>query len=208
MRRRELLLSYVPMANYIAKMNGQNCEVVIHDVRDPDRSMIYITTPNMTGRPIGAGLTDYARHLVESKQYMTDDFEVNYIGVSQESGRTFRSSTYYIRDGKELAGLLCVNVDISNLVMAREALEQAMVIDPSALVHGGSETFVASVDDMIDGAIADFAHEKVRDKFPTAVKKKIALRLKDQGVFQVKGAVITFAARIGVSEQTVYRYLK
>ena len=34
MTREELLSSYIPLADFIAKMNGGHCEVLIHDVRD------------------------------------------------------------------------------------------------------------------------------------------------------------------------------
>ena len=45
MQRRELLLSYAPLADFIARMNGDGCEALIHDVRDPLHSVIYITQP-------------------------------------------------------------------------------------------------------------------------------------------------------------------
>ena len=39
-------------------------------------------------------------------------------------------------------------------------------------------------------------------------KVKIIERLKEQGVFQIKGAVSEVAIALGTSESTVYRYLK
>ena len=43
MTREELLSSYIPLADFIAKMNGGHCEVLIHDVRDLEHSIIYVT---------------------------------------------------------------------------------------------------------------------------------------------------------------------
>ena len=43
MQRRELLLSYAPLADFIARMNGDGCEALIHDVRDPLHSVIYLS---------------------------------------------------------------------------------------------------------------------------------------------------------------------
>ena len=66
MQRRELLLSYAPLADFIARMNGDGCEALIHDVRDPLHSVIYITQPTLTGRSLGDGMTDYAVELTKS----------------------------------------------------------------------------------------------------------------------------------------------
>ncbi len=140
MQRRELLLSYAPLADFIARMNGDGCEALIHDVRDPLHSVIYITQPTLTGRSLGDGMTDYAVELVESRRYLTDPFVVNYVGGSPE--QIFRSSTYFIRDGKELAGLLCVNIDISSILEARKILDQVLILDPALLGQGSRETFL------------------------------------------------------------------
>ena len=66
MTREELLSSYIPLADFIARMNGEHCEVVIHDVRDVEHSIIYITQPSITERHRGNGMTDYAIQLVRS----------------------------------------------------------------------------------------------------------------------------------------------
>ena len=95
-------------------MNGGHCEVLIHDVRDLEHSIIYVTQPSITGRHRGNGMTDYALQLVRSGRFLTEPFVVNYVGGTQE--RVLRSSTYFIKDQGELAGLLCVNIEVDHLL--------------------------------------------------------------------------------------------
>jgi len=40
------------------------------------------------------------------------------------------------------------------------------------------------------------------------VKRRIARQLQEYGVFELKGQVSEVAKRLGVSEKTIYRYLK
>ena len=208
MQRRELLLSYAPLADFIARMNGDGCEALIHDVRDPLHSVIYITQPTLTGRSLGDGMTDYAVELVESRRYLTDPFVVNYVGGSPE--QIFRSSTYFIRDGKELAGLLCVNIDISSILEARKTLDQVLILDPALLGQGSRKTFLlgSSAVEKINAVCAQFAGAHAPERCPTEVKRRIARQLQEYGVFELKGQVSEVAKRLGVSEKTIYRYLK
>ena len=55
----------------IAKTFGSRCEVVLHDLRKLDRSIVKIEHEHITGRKVGGSLTDLAlRHIREN---MTND---------------------------------------------------------------------------------------------------------------------------------------
>lgn len=204
MNRRELLLSYAPLADFIARMNGDKCEVLIHDVRDPEHSIIYVTQPSLTGRRPGNSMTDYGRQLIQSKEYLNDPFVVNYIGGNGE--KTFRSSTFFIRDGEELAGLLCVNVDVDDLIVGIEALKKALILDLGSL--NKRETFGTTVEERIEEILNRCMGNRLPEQLHTSEKRRIVREMRREGVFELKGKVAEVAGKLGVSEKTVYRYLQ
>ncbi|MCV6900685.1 PAS domain-containing protein, partial [Escherichia coli] len=50
---KKLLESYIPLAKSTAKMFGPNCEVVIHDLTNPQASVMFTVNNHVTGREIG-----------------------------------------------------------------------------------------------------------------------------------------------------------
>ena len=52
---------------------------------------------------------------------------MNYVGGTQE--RVLRSSTYFIKIQGELAGLLCVNIEVDHLLQGIDILRQALILD-------------------------------------------------------------------------------
>lgn len=206
MTRTQLLASYIPLADFIARMNGDHCEVLIHDVRDVEHSILYVTQPSITNRHHGDGMTDYAIELVRSKRYLTEPFVVNYVGGTEE--RVLRSSTYFIRDGEELAGLLCVNVDVGYLLDGLDALRQALILDPARLQR--QEIFYpgATLNDRIQAVFHKHLGSRTPEELHTAEKRALVHELQQLNVFAVKGKVSEIAARLHISEKTIYRYLK
>lgn len=206
MNRREFLMQYAPLADFIARMNGDKCEVLIHDVRDPDHSILYVTHPSLTGRRPGNSMTDYGRKLIQSKEYLNSPFVVNYIGGNEE--KTFRSSTFFIRDGEELAGLLCVNVDVDDLVLGIETLKKALILDLGTLHKQETFGIGSTVEERIDEILSRGLGDRTADQLRTSEKRRIVRELRKNGVFEVKGKVAEVASRLDVSEKTVYRYLQ
>lgn len=206
MTREDLLASYIPLADFIARMNGEHCEVLIHDVRDPEHSIVYVTQPSITGRHRGNGMTDYALQLVRSKCYQTEPFVVNYVGGTQE--RVLRSSTYFIKDGGELAGLLCVNIEVDYLLRGIDILRQALILDPAKLQR--QETFHpgSSIEERMEAIFRRCLNGREPGQLSVKEKRQIVHELRRDGVFDYKGKVSQVAQRLHVSEKTVYRYLK
>ena len=53
MEIRPALAPYVPLARMLAQTFGQDCEVVLHDLAAPERSVVYVANPSVTGwKPI------------------------------------------------------------------------------------------------------------------------------------------------------------
>lgn len=206
MTREGLLSSYIPIADFIARMNGEHCEVVIHDVRDVEHSIIYITQPSITDRHRGNGMTDYAIQLVRSKRYLTAPFVVNYVGGTEE--RVLRSSTYFIKDQGELVGLLCVNIDVEYLLEGIDILRQALILDPAKLQRQEIFQPGGTIEERMEAIFQRGLMGREPHQLSPREKRQIVHELRRDGVFDLKGKVSQVARRLEVSEKTVYRYLK
>ena len=66
----------------------------------------------------------------------------------------------------------------------------------------------SSAVEKINAVCAQFAGAHAPERCPTEVKRRIARQLQEYGVFKLKGQVSEVAKRLGVSEKTIYRYLK
>ncbi|MFP3541378.1 PAS domain-containing protein, partial [Pseudomonas sp. SIMBA_044] len=87
------------------------CEVVIHDLTQPQSSVIFTINNHVTGREIGQSFD----HLVK-QVLLSDEFGEDYLAgyeIKTEDGRTIKASTTLLRDDKEqVIGALCINYDM------------------------------------------------------------------------------------------------
>lgn len=206
MNRTEELMRYIPIADFIAAMDSKHCEVVIHDVRDPEHSILYITSPSLTQRHRGNGMTDFARELIQTKAYLHHPFIANYVAESESL--TFRSSTYFIMEGKELIGLMCVNTEIGHLLKGMEILREALLVDPARLSRTEVFNIGSSIEDRMEAIFQRTLGDKDPETLRIADRRYIVNELRRDGVFEVKGKVAEVAKRLAISEKTIYRYLK
>jgi predicted transcriptional regulator YheO len=219
----ELVRSYIPMVDFISDIMGNNCEVVLHDLTDPEKSIVAIRNGHLSGRKLGGPLTDLVLKVIKNRSYEEQPYVANYKAMG--SKRKFRSSSYFIKNLEEqIIGVLCVNIDIEPYICVKAIMDSLTAIKPLGVPapepeegqqsFGGSnggadEKFFSSIDDMLDSmiqeeiSIANF----VPARMTVGEKVEIVYRLNEKGTFQLKGAVAKVAKAFGVSEPTVYRYL-
>ncbi|MFX3633978.1 MAG: transcriptional regulator [Candidatus Pristimantibacillus sp.] len=216
---RELLETFFPMASFIAAIIGPKCEVVVHDISDPERSIIFIENGHISGRKVGDASTDLVLKILKAEAYREQQFIANY-KASSSQGQTFRSSTYFIKDSSsELAGLMCLNIDITHVEVAAEwinnILQGGSLIPPATLESPleekpTSEYLQGNVDDLLRHVITTVLG-KVNippDRLSSHEKIDLVRELNEQGVFLLKGGVSQVAAALSISEPTMYRYLQ
>lgn len=109
----EVLKNYCPLVKFIAELCGPSCEVLLHDISNPDHAVIAIENGFYSGRKIGAPLPDYAKKIIESNEYQYHDFLSNH--AESGNGKNFISSTFFIKNSGRLIGMLCVNRDMSSI---------------------------------------------------------------------------------------------
>ena len=205
----EILSRYIPMVDFIADICGTNFEVVLHDISQPSSSVIAIRNGHHSGRSIGSPMTDLAVKIMKDKSYLEKDFLTNYTGIGSE--KDFLSSTYYIKNGDRLIGMLCVNNDISPIINLKHfvsSLENSYDYknSQSSEVKETLEQSVVSVaKSIITKTIAKY--NVPAERMSIEEKIRIVQELDDQGVFLLKGAIADVAKELAISEGTVYRYL-
>ena len=87
----QLLQHYVKLTEFLGHALGPDYEVALHDLTDKNRSIIAIANSHVSGRELGAPLTNTALKILRDRSYESQDYLLHYRGVSA-GGKTLRSS--------------------------------------------------------------------------------------------------------------------
>lgn len=118
-----ILEQYVPLVEFLGQAMGPNTEIVLHDLDVPDRSIIAIANSHISGRELGGPVTDFALWFMKKGDAAAVPMMTGYRAVNAE-GKICQSSSYFIRDETgHMRGMLCINVDVSELIHIREAAD-------------------------------------------------------------------------------------
>jgi predicted transcriptional regulator YheO len=81
MTDREVLERYIPLAEFISKLFYDDAEVVVHDITgDLQHSVVAIFNNHVSGRQIGAPMTELGMRFIKEEQYANQNFISNYEG--------------------------------------------------------------------------------------------------------------------------------
>lgn len=205
----QILNCYINIAPFLAKVCGPDCEVAIHDVSDPESSIVAIYN-NVSGREQGNPMTDLALDILNRGTHSDSDYLVNYTGHTQNG--SFLSSTYFIKNEGRLIGLLCINKDMTTVQELNSSLH--VLLERFNLVAPKESQFSERLDTPIDGLLPTRIAEIISQSgVPTSrmsMREKVTIvhRLKENGVLMMRGAVAEIARQLRVSEPTIYRYIK
>jgi len=210
MKRNDFLSQFIPLVDFMAEIMGPNSEIVLHDTGNLEKSLLSIRNSSSPERELGAGMSEFARKILNEGRRTGKRFITNYLGKSYNAGKFIKASTYFIRDDEgEIVGMLGINTDLSALSEAHRLLGQMLYvgeIDEEADSPGDRMSIRETVFGVIEQVIGSFGTDPVR--MTTEEKKEVVDALDDRGVFLLKGVVSEVASRLDVSEQTIYRYLK
>ena len=191
----------------IARTFGSRCEVVLHDLTKPERSIVSIANGHVTGRNVGGSITDLGLKSLKSES--KDDELINYRTVTKD-GRTLKSSTMTFRniDGEpELA--LCINFDMTDILNFNSAIQDTFAIAEASDAVDTAETFEKDLPSTLEKMVGDTI-SGIGKAIPSMVKEdrvEIVRRLEQQGFFLIKGAVKVLAGKLNMSKFTIYNYL-
>ena len=201
----QIIERYFPIADLIAGTFGKECEVAVHDLENPEQSVVYVVNGNVTGRARGQSFDHLIKNVLLSKDFKEDRL-INYTFETAE-GKKIRSSSLLIRDeDKKVIGMICINYDTTRYLYMEESLKLFLGQESEEVTQEEGEPdqdVMAIIDDLIMKIIGtDDAKNLNRKRCVELVKF-----MDEKGIFLVKGAMDKVAELMGVSRITVYSYL-
>lgn len=229
-----VLSSLIALVPSLALIFGRNCEVVVHDLRMPEASIVALENGHVSGRVLGGPLiggpiNDVALKALTSKN-PRDHKVLSYETITAD-GRRLRSTTtlYYDTDGKAYAAM-CLNLDLGTAIATAKWLAELIELPPGAEPRDASTgepapngrvitptapprapkpqtkpDFTKVLDQMIAEVIArEPGHPHELDR---DARFRIASELEARGAFLMRGAVVRIADALNVSKFTIYGYL-
>ncbi|MFF8732361.1 transcriptional regulator [Streptomyces sp. NPDC015171] len=182
------------------------CEVVLHDLRDPDHSIRAIEN-NLSGRQVGDSATELGLARIADPEYP---------GVIQNypnrfpDGRPAKSTSIGIKNASgEYVAALCLNLDVSVLSPVTLALSNLVATDTDprdqpleTLRDRNARELRAAVEARAAECAATPRSLSREDK------KALVRQLQRDGYFDSRDAAQAIADLLGVSRATVYNYAK
>lgn len=209
--RKLVFVNTVELAKGLAQTLGQRYEIVVHDFREVDSSIIFIANDHVTNRKVGDPSTDLVLRYLNNNKDPQKDLLLNY-STTTKNGKKLRSTTLFLRDRqKKVIGALCINIDLTDYLFARNVLNEllygAEMEDQEKSVE---EYFSNNVRELFDTTIQQ-AIEKTGVPVPMMNKEnkiKIVKTMDESGIFLLKNGVELVAQELGVTKYTIYNYLE
>ncbi|MEQ4726081.1 PAS domain-containing protein [Nonomuraea sp. B19D2] len=201
-----LLLEAEKIAVAIGRMFPGLCEVVLHDLRQPEHA-IRVIENNLSGRKVGDSATELGLRRIADPNYPS--VIQNYPNQFPD-GRPVKSTSIGIKnaEGRYVAAL-CLNLDVSNLSPLTLTLANLVATE---IEHRGEalETLRDRTARELRNVIETFAAEQAATPraLSRAAKKDLVRQLHRDGYFDSRSSTETIADLLGISRSTVYNYAK
>ena len=180
------------------------CEVVLHDLLDPQQSILVIHN-NLSGRAVGERTTALGLARIADPQY--PQVVANYANHFAD-GRQAKSTSIGIKDSTgQYVAALCMNVDLTLFHSLQNALGQFGAVDTGV---APKESLNPAGADALRARIDQFAARMASTPRTLRTEERRALlrELKDSGCMDIRRAMETVARHLGVSRAAVYSYAK
>lgn len=197
----------------LASVIGRNTEILLHDLDQPEHSVLLIANGHISGRKVGSpvlGGPEQDRGFAavmdaSAKQSGTDPVVITDYPTTV-NGRTLRSATAVFRDsnGHPFASL-CINADLTDLNAAQAFLEQ---LQPMLQTTTEQPSEPADMELLMAQIIQDSLTRVGLRKMNKQAKVDAVRVMQERGLFIVKGGVERAAAALGVTRFTIYNYLE
>ena len=183
----------------LQKFLGEDSEILIHDYRKGyDHTIVYALNADLSGRHVGGSpkggmITQFGKSIEPLK----DSIQTFSNGPKD---RFFKSFTTLIPDENgKIIGSVCVNLDVSQLLIAQNAL-QAFIQHPATDIHTPPATDMDAQAEALVGKPMSLMNKEEKIK---------ALDYLDQkGVFKISKTSVLLCETLQISKYTLYNYLE
>ena len=208
MNDKKILQHYCNVAQVLGEMFKPSLEVLVHDLRDPAKSIICIYNGHITGRKVGDSTTDLGLRRVRGED--VPDMIISYENRSP-SGSKLKSSSLAIRNEKnKIIGALCLNFDLALISSITEILNIISSTTLSKDISQPEKFTPSSAVDETEHALQNALNSMgLTGKILTLDDKRtIIKKLFKDNVFNKRGAAVTIAKLLKITRASVYNYLK
>ena len=200
---------YIRVGEIIAEKFSPYLEVIIHDLQDPEHSIIAIFNNHITGRKIGDGTSDIGYKKLANK---LPDKIVNYENTSP-SGAKLKSSSLTIRNGQgKIIGSMAFNFDLTPFENVQDFFNTITQTSKSKLddFPKQEQFFVWSVRDDLEQALNKYIIANgLQGKVLTRKDKlNVVVLMKKEGHIKKRGAMSILSELLAITRPTLYKYLK
>lgn len=189
-----------PLVRGIAATFGRTCEVVLHDFRHPEHSIVEIAG-EVTNRHIGGSMSQIGLEILAQGDAAQD--KLNYL-IRTSDGQFIKSSTILLRDPHgHIFGALCINLDVTELRFLAHLMGELAGMSseqPTAI------TFGDDVGQIIQAVLREQEIALGHPLTHLTRKERLALfqELDQRGIFTLQRAVPQVAEQLGISRATIY----
>jgi predicted transcriptional regulator YheO len=207
MKQQELLDVLINVVKGIAKLLGEDTEVVLHDLHK--REIVEIVNGRITKREKGYQLERSVYDII--LQLADEDGHLIGYGSKSSNGKKLRSSHFLFKDeAGEPSALICINQDTSKLEAAKDVIESLIALKP---LDEGKEETEEFDDKCIQNAMRAAILKSIENLKPININTKegkmtLLRKLKSQGIFDVKDSVPYVCGILSISQATLYNYLR
>ena len=201
----ELLLREAEtIAVALGRMFPGLCEVVLHDLRDPEHTVRVIEN-NLSGRKVGDPATEIGVARIQDPDY--PNVIQNYPNTFPD-GRPAKSTSIGIKNSEGVyIAALCLNMDVSLFATVSRSLHNLVSTEDQR--QPLTETLRARTVDGLRALVEEFAAAKGQTprSLSPADRKDLLRTLKENGYLDVKHSVPVLTDILGVSRATIYNYV-
>ncbi|HAK46182.1 MAG TPA: hypothetical protein DCO79_09740 [Spirochaeta sp.] len=196
----------------LAAQFGPSCEVLLHDLKDQpyDHTIVAIENGQITGRKVNDCGTNLGLEVLRGTNVEGDKY--NYFTQTKD-GKMLRSTTIYIRDDDdEVIGCLCINMDITDFIMASKTI--ATITQRQNDEFNSEETveedFTGDINELLDDMIQrSIEHAGKPVALMTKADKIEGIRyLDEKGALLIQKSGDKIARFYDISKYTLYSYLE
>lgn len=191
---------YIKLVHFLAQALGKDYEIVLHDISEDGVSIAEIANNHISGRSINSPITGFALELLNKKAYEERDFLSNY--KASAGNKNIKGSTFFIKDGDKLSGMLCINYDKSRI---ENIVTQLLGHEISSEEQAYEEMLSLDLNELIL-ELTGFSCDEIKKKnLKPKDKQNIVDKIYEKGIFNIKGSIPEIAQLLNLSESSIYR---
>lgn len=210
MTQEERLDILAQVASGIAKVLGDDTEVVLHDLTK--REIVFMHNSKITGRERNYRINPTVYDVISNLA----DGEGHLIGYASKSaqGKKLRASHFMFMDeDNNPAAMICINQDPSRIQEIMSYLSESIKIRDVDETAVNDTSYSLNDEDYIQNIMKDAIIKSVKQLDPGYINTKegklmLLRKFKFQGVFSVKEAVPFICETLSISQATLYNYLR